>query len=671
MKTNLLTFFLFFAFLYTNAQKLDLGKVSIAELQEKTHPKDSSAAAAILFKKGDVRFEYTQEHGFEMVTTVKTRIKFYKKEGYEWANQSVAYYIGNSTRDRVSFSDAITFNLVDGKIVKTKLKSDGEFDEIINKYWGRKKIAMPNVKEGSIIEYEYTHRTPRIVELKEWYFQTSIPVNYSEFITYIPEYYVYKPNQKGFIFPKVTVDKMMRRIDYTHTEKVSPGIGGQSVSSRSQETLEFMETKTAFVAENLPAMKDEAFVNNIINYTASVSHELSMTKFPYSTIEMYATDWESVTKKIYDNDDFGIELNKTGYFEEDIKLLLKGLTGPEDKILAIFDFVKSKVKWNDFYGYSCNDGVKKAYKDNVGNVAEINLMLTAMLRYAGLNANPVIISTRSNGIALFPSRAAFNYVISAVEINNGLVLLDATEKYSLPNILPIRDLNWSGRLIRKDGTSTEVDLMPKVASFNSVNMNYAIDEKGGVSGKIRIQKSDYEAMVFRTVNNGIKEESYLEKLENENENIEISDYTRANGNDIKLPVVENMSFSGSSLSESIGGKIYVNPLLFFTSKQNPFKQEVREYPVDYEYPNLKKYSINIQIPESYKVETLPKPAAFTMEDNLGSFKYLVNNTENGIQILVVEQINSAIIPSDYYSMLKDFYQEIVKKETEKIVLIKA
>jgi transglutaminase-like putative cysteine protease len=670
MKTNLLAVFLFFAFLYTNAQKFELGKVSIAELQEKVHQKDSSAAAAILFKKGEVQFEYTQEHGFEMVTTVKTRIKFYKKEGYEWANQSVAYYIGNSSRDKVIFSGANTFNLVDGKIVKTKLKSDGEFDEIINKYWGRKKIAMPNVKEGSVIEYEYTHRTSRFVELKEWYFQSSIPVNYSEFITYIPEYYVYKPNQKGFIFPKVTVEKNQKAIFINNVERASGGGFSRPTATFSQDKIDYQETKTAYLAENLPAMKDEAFVNNIDNYTTSVSHELSMTKFPYSTIEMYATDWESVTKKIYDNDDFGIELNKTGYFEEDVKLLLKGLTGPEDKILAIFDFVKSKVKWNDFYGYSCNDGVKKAYKDNVGNVAEINLMLTAMLRYAGLNANPVIISTRSNGIALFPSRAAFDYVISAVEINNGLVLLDATEKYSLPNILPIRDLNWSGRLIRKDGTSTEVDLMPKNASSNSINMNYAIDEKGGVSGKIRRHKTDYEALVFRTVNNGIKEESYLEKLENENEKIEISDYSRTNEKDIKLPVIENLSFSGSSFSEIISGKIYVNPLLFFAFKQNPFKQEIREYPVDYEYPFLKKYSINVQIPEGYKVETLPKSAAFTMEDNLGSFKFLVNNTENGIQLSVVEQINTAIIPSDYYSMLKDFYQEIVKKETEKIVLVK-
>jgi transglutaminase-like putative cysteine protease len=338
----------------------------------------------------------------------------------------------------VSFSDAVTYNLVGGKVEKTKLKSDGEFDQNINKYWGKKKIVMPNVKEGSVIEYEYTIRTPRISELKEWFFQSSIPVNYSEFITYIPEYFVYNPNSKGYIFPKVTVEKNQKSIIINSKERSG---FYTSKTTFSQDKIDYTETQTTYLAENLPAMKEEAFVNNIDNYTASVSHELAMTKYPNSLVEMYSTDWESVTKKIHDNDDFGAELNKTGYFEEDITTLIKGLTAQEEKIAAIIDFVKTKVKWNGSYGYSCDEGVKKAYKDKTGNVAEINLMLTAMLRYAEIKANPVLISTRSNGIALFPSRTGFNYVIAAIEINDGLILLDATEKYSVPNILPLRDLN--------------------------------------------------------------------------------------------------------------------------------------------------------------------------------------------------------------------------------------
>jgi hypothetical protein len=131
-----------------NAQKFEMGKVSIAELEEKQHPKDPTAVAAVLFKKGETRFDYTQSDGFTMYTEVKTRIKIYKKEGYNWATHMVWYRLMSNVKENIIFSDAVTYNLVDGKIVKTKLKSDGEFDEKINKYVGHKKITMPNVKEG-------------------------------------------------------------------------------------------------------------------------------------------------------------------------------------------------------------------------------------------------------------------------------------------------------------------------------------------------------------------------------------------------------------------------------------------------------------------------------------------------------------------------------------------
>ena len=48
-----LTYFLLLILFCSNAraQEFKLGKVSIAELEEKTHPKDTAAVAAILFKK--------------------------------------------------------------------------------------------------------------------------------------------------------------------------------------------------------------------------------------------------------------------------------------------------------------------------------------------------------------------------------------------------------------------------------------------------------------------------------------------------------------------------------------------------------------------------------------------------------------------------------------------
>ncbi|MEY4038655.1 MAG: hypothetical protein RIR67_966 [Bacteroidota bacterium] len=615
------------------AQNFELGKVTITELQEKRHPKDSTANAVVLFKKGEVYFE-----DLTTITRVRTKIKIYKKEGFEWANEEISHYINGES---VSFSNATTYNLVEGKIEKIKLKKEGEFEQKINKYFSQKKITMPNVREGSIIEYEYTIRSGNFGSLRDWYFQTSIPVNYSEFKVKIPYFLTFNKRTKGFLYPKISSEPTYNR-----------------------------ETSEVYKLENIPSMKEESLVNNINNYRAGISYELALVNLPGYVYKSFSTDWNAVTKTIYDDSDFGTELNKTSYFEEDLNPLIKGLTNNEEKTAVIFNYVKSTVKWNKYTGYSCNDGVKKAYKDKIGNVAEINLMLIAMLRFAGLNANPVLISTRDNGIALFPSRTAFNYVIASVEMPEGNILLDATEKYAEINVLPLNDLNWIGRLIRKDGTSEEVDLMPKKISNDIVTMNYLVDLEGKISGKIRHQFTDHKALEYRKKVEDIKEDIYLENLENENQKIEIKEYSRTNEKDLKLPVVETYSFTGSNLTETIGDKIYINPMLFYTHHENPFKQEVREYPVDYGYSFLDKYAINIQIPDGYKIETLPASGIFSMQDDLGTFKFMTSSSGNTINVIVLHQINTPIISSEYYDMLKEFYQKMIDKQNEKIVLVK-
>jgi hypothetical protein len=104
--------------------------------------------------------------------------------------------------------------------------------------------------------------------------------------------------------------------------------------------------------------------------------------------------------------------------------------------------------------------------------------------------------------------------------------------------------------------------------------------------------------------------------------------------------------------------------------KNPFQQEVREYPVDYGFPFMGKHTINIYIPEGYTIEKVPDPIFIAMQENLGSFRFNANVVGNQIQISIINQINTAIIPPEYYSMLKKYYQGIFDKENEKIVLIK-
>ncbi|MEO8235440.1 MAG: DUF3857 domain-containing protein [Flavobacterium sp.] len=652
------------------AQKNELGNVTIEELNEKFNPKDSSANATVIYEKGKTYFEFKQEEGFSLVTDVEVKIKIYKKEGYDWANKAVTFYIGGNSDENVSFSKAITYNLVNGQIEKTKLKSDGEFIEKKNKFWSQKKITMPNIKEGSIVEYKYTIKSPYISTFPDWSFQRSIPVKHSEYSTYTPEYFIYNVYKKGFISPIETKNSIRKRITLDYKERVAPTLHNAGGTNRSTEEIYYQENQITYKLDNVPALKEESYVNNIENYVTTIQHELAGKQMPQSAFESFSTTWEKVTEKIYENEDFGGQLKKGNYFEKDLEPLLAGLKTKEEKTNVIFNYVKSRMNWNEYYGYTCDDGVKKAYENKTGNVAEINLMLTAMLRYADILANPVLISTRSNGISLYPSRTAFNYVIVGLETGNDLVLLDATSKNAFPNILPIRDLNWLGRIIRKDGSSEQVDLMPKMVSKDYVNLMGTIDSNAGIAGKIREQYFDYNALSFRSKYLDLSKETYLEKLEKKHENIEVNEYDITNKQELDKPIIETYSFKHNNSVEIIGNKMYFSPLLFLTLTENPFKQENREYPVDFVYPNQDKYVLIITIPDGYTVESLPTPISIALIDNMASFKFNVSNIGNKIQISSLLDLNSPIISSEYYSDLKTFFAEIIKKQTEKIVLKK-
>jgi len=653
-----------------SAQKLELGNVTIDELKEKQNPKDTSAVATVLFEKGRTFFEYNQDLGFIIMTEVEVKIKIYKKEGYGYANTAVSYYIGGSRDENVIFSKAITYNLVNGNIEKTKLKSEGEFNQEKNKFWAIKKITMPNIKEGSIVEFKYSIKSPYSSTLPEWKFQRQIPVNYSAYTTNIPKFYTYNVYRKGTL--KINELRTSINKSFTLTQKeISGGLGntGKAYETYSK-TIDYADVIMEYKLENIPALKEENFVNNIDNYTSAIQHELASTQFTNQEIKRYSETWEDVVKNIYENDGFGPELNKTGYFEKDIDLLVSNLPTKNEKISAIFNFVKSKMKWNNFRGYTCDAGVKEAYKNKTGGVAEINLMLTAMLRYAGIDANPVLLSTRDNGIAFFPNRSAYNYVIAGVEDETGIILLDATNQYAEPNILPINDLNWFGRMIRKDGTSQEIDLSSKIISKDIVRAMVSLNTNGEIKGKINQQYTDYNGFVFRDNNNTLTEDAYLEKLEKKYNGIEISDYSVQNKQNLGSPVIETYSFVNSNSVEIIGEKMYFSPLFFLTQFENPFKQEKREYPVDFFYPNQDKYLFVIEIPEGYTVESIPAPINLAFSDKSMTFKFNVLSDGKKINVSSLFEINTSIYTPDNYEELKAFYSEMIKKQTEKVVLKK-
>lgn len=656
-KIILALFFITYSFGY--AQNFDLGKVTKEELLEKKCKNDSNAVAAILFKKAKTSFNYNQSDGFVSTTEYSIKLKIYKTEGLGWANFEIPYYVGylNLNDEIVEISKAFTYNIENGIIIKDKVTNEGKFVEKINEYWKSKSITFPNVKVGSIVELKYIIKSQNLSILPEFQFQYKIPVNYAEYLTEIPEFYIYKGIKSGFI--DIKIDEVI--------EDASQNFEGKYGKTLS---MFYKQIKTKYSVFNVPALIEESQINNIENYYAKIDHELQVVRMPDEEPKKIATTWEDVAKSIYKEKEFGDEIEKTDYFANQVKILLKDIDSKRERLIKVFDFVKNQMTWNGKYGYYTKKNIDKAYYDKSGNAAEINLMLVSMLKFAGIDASPVLLSTRDNGIALFPNRTRFNFVIAIVNIDNETILLDATSKNATMNIMPIRNLNWIGRSIDKSGISNEINLMPEQSSSNNIYMVATLDNYGQISGQVRNQLFDYYALEFREKKVGISIDSFIETIEKKYSGLEIENYERANEKDLSQPIVEKYTFKTNNSVEIIGDKIYFSPLLYFALTENPFKQEKREYPVDFSYPTKDRYLITLNIPDGYVVESIPKETLISLPNQYGNFKFICTVDEKKIQLAVNLNINSAIFSAEDYSTLKEFFKKIVEKENEKIVLKK-
>ena len=660
-------YFVFFLLinLTLSAQEIKFGKVSKQELQEKAYPLDATAPAAVLYKKRRSHFEFNADEGFSLVTKVHERIKIYDKGGLEWVKKNVDAYQNKGARETVGIK-AYTFNLENGKILKDKLKKKDIFKEKVSDHWTSYKFTMPNAKVGSVVDWEYTITSPFPFNINDVIFQYKIPIKRIEATIEIPQYYTFK-YQPNFYYPiHIKASKRNRTLRYTY--RTSNGVAKTTGHAGSQDLYEMIYEAKEF---NIPAIKNEPLINNLDNYIAKVHFEYASKQFPNQSVKYYSTNWASVAKSIYKSIYFGKQLKNTNHLKAAVTAQIADAKTVDEKALRLFHFIKTQIKWDGVYGKYTEKGLKKAFQEHVGNSSDINLNLVAMFREAGLKANPILVSTRSNGIPLFPTKDGFNYVIAGLELPRGLVLFDATEPFSAPNVLPLRDLNWNGRLVRDDETSSSVNLFSVKPAKKRITLFVKMDEEGLIKGMKRSSFYTNFALNYRKNKAFLAEKDLIVKVENENKGIEITNLKITNKENIFKPVGETFKFEAEGQCDVINDKIYFQPLLFLATTKNPFMLEKRLYPVDFGSKWEENYTVSIQIPDGYNFTTIPKNFGIGLPENMGEFKYvIVQKGANKLQVLTSIKFNTPIIPPNYYAELKDFFKQVVEKQTEKVVLTK-
>jgi hypothetical protein len=84
-----------------------------------------------------------------------------------------------------------------GKVVKTSLKKSEMVKKKIDEHNYLVEFTVPNVKEGTVIEYEYTIHSQLFWQLRDWYAQCDIPVVYAKLDMNIPNYLLFNIEEQG------------------------------------------------------------------------------------------------------------------------------------------------------------------------------------------------------------------------------------------------------------------------------------------------------------------------------------------------------------------------------------------------------------------------------------------------------------------------------------------
>lgn len=671
MKIRLLIFFCIGALTISAQDDPDsrFPPVTHQMLTVKSYPIDTSAAAVVLAEYGVTKINGANDGGFSIECKIRRRIHLLKNAAFDNATVTVDLHTEGDNQEKISKLNAVTYLQEGGKLKEIKMNSKSEvFSEKISKNLVRKKFTLPGVKEGAIIDYEYTVTSDFLFNLQPWFFQGDIPCLWSEYRAALPQFLNYIMLQQGTL--PFTIESKEEKMGEYNVSFMKDIYAGKTVSEQIGITC--IVAHNRWVISNVPAFKAEAYTSSPENFLNKIQFQLAGFQHPLVEKSLLST-WPEYSAFLLKGFDFANEMENTGeWWPEEMKQVLKGARTETDIAKAIYAYVSTRYVHNIDNGNGKRSALKKVAAAKSGSVLEINLLLTAMLRYAGLKADPVMLSTREHGYSneAYPIVGQLNYLVCRVRADEDDWLLDATHPFLGFGKLPSNCYNGQARVLDGDATLfhlspdqlNEAEQVTAAVNFSTTNgfhWTAGISHQYGFFAseelRVKIRKDGLEAVRKELAGDessyGLIRDLVAAPLDTVGAALELK-YNAVN--EVKT-----------------GDMIYFSPVLVPHYRQNPLKSAERKYPVEMPYKISQQYTVTIQVPEGYRIEELPSSLSVKVNGKSDAEFVYTATAENGkISIHYILDIAKTVFKPDEYNALRDFFSNMAAKLEEQVVFKK-
>lgn len=614
----------------------------------------NKADAVVLNEEGIIEYQFSEEEGFSILLKVKRLIQINSKEGISHASLLVPFYSNRYTREEVEVESYEIHRTANGK--EEVIAVNTASNRLIDDGFYLKEIIVNDIQIGDVIAYSYVKKIDNIDVIPTWYFQEDIPKLKSSYTVRIPDNLTYLITNTGGIKVKETKEVTETTRDLT--------------KNKWGTSYRFKEAILKFEAKEVPAFVYEPFMDNIKNAKSGIRFDLIQFQYPMSPSVVVPHEPVAVAKELNKDRNFGGELRQEKYWNKLIaELNLDGLN-QQEKAEQIVLFIHSKIKWNQQYGYWTEQGVKKAMAQGKGNSGDINIALIGALRAAGFVAEPIVLSTQSNGKAPILFARFLNQVIVGLQIDNQFFVVDGTMDQPILNVLPFEDLNEDGWMITEQNEVSKVDLIPKQFSFKQEEFAVNLKADGNAEGSMKSTRTRYEAAAFRARYGESmlsRSRSDIEARSNQFFLSQGESKPLKNG-DIEMQYqVRKFNFATKNPQS---GELTFNPMELYAEKQNPFSERTRQSDIHLLYPSMDMYKIVVQLPEGYQVKNYPTDEVFTSEKTGAKLIYEVKLLDgNKIQVGMSLRLQKTVIAKEDYLEFRQLYKIVQQRINEMHIVI--
>ena len=628
------------SFLYSQHKFLNDPKLSDEDLKSTQSSIEADAPAEVLYRSVHNMIDY---NGY-LTQEVVSRIKIYNKDNAgDYLNNEISIYDnGKGDRETLSNLKAVTYNWEDGKKTTTKIERDEKFKSKEEKNYTITKFAYANVKNGSVVEYSYKLYSPFLSSTPRVLIEEEIPVKYVEYVFDHPKPLGYTINYKGSLTP-------------THRDAAEKNLYGNEYQTYR------------FAYEKIPAFKDEKYVLNNNNYKTGIKAELISTMIN-NIFKSYSLSWKDIQKRLYEHDDFGVQLKREGLVKNLLPADILTISNRIERASAILKFVQKNYTWNKEDNVVTDKGIKNLLTTKIGNTAEINLLLTMLLRNADFNADPVVLSTVKRGtlLAYNSSISQLNFVLASFVENGKMYLLDGTSKMTEVNMISPRALNHYGIVMTKDDAKQINVLFPEV-SKTLLSIDAKLTPEGTFEGHFADRDTKLYSMIANE-NYSDDQKTFAKKYQDE---YKFPFTNMKHGLQENNDFETSFDFTSDTFVDKIGNKLVFNPLLFLYSQNHSYDQKKpRRASIEYysAYDRVKK--VTVTLPEGYEFENVPKSKKFRTEDSALQYSYVVTQTGNKLSVETTVSIDDATFPKEYYPAFKQIFDNVTKMEAQVVTAVK-